>query len=201
MADAARPGDEPAQPREAFARRWAAAIAPGTPPDDPLEHVLAGLVDDLRAAVRPDEGDGGEEDPAQHRAADPGVAHPGGVAAHRLVDVDAQRRIVGLRDLRNRRPREGAAPRALVGRQELRLAVELAHRAGVPKDALVFAPGGPDMGLSQIDRGAGDELHGESGNSTSNDAAESDEYDVDPETHRRLANRFDGNLASLEAGP
>ncbi|TQM82931.1 PAS domain S-box-containing protein/diguanylate cyclase (GGDEF)-like protein [Saccharothrix saharensis] len=54
MADAARPGDEPAQPREAFARRWAAAIAPGTPPDDPLEHVLAGLVDDLRAAVRPD---------------------------------------------------------------------------------------------------------------------------------------------------
>ncbi|MFE9745248.1 putative bifunctional diguanylate cyclase/phosphodiesterase [Saccharothrix saharensis] len=54
MADAARLGDEPAQPRDAFARGWAAAIAPGTPPDDPLEHVLAGLADDLRAAVRPD---------------------------------------------------------------------------------------------------------------------------------------------------
>ncbi|MFJ6671975.1 putative bifunctional diguanylate cyclase/phosphodiesterase [Actinosynnema sp. NPDC091369] len=54
MADAARLGDEPAQPRDDFARRWAAAIAPGTPPGDPLEHVLAGLADDLHAAVHPD---------------------------------------------------------------------------------------------------------------------------------------------------
>jgi diguanylate cyclase (GGDEF)-like protein/PAS domain S-box-containing protein len=54
MADAARLGDEPARPRDAFARRWAAAIAPGTPPDDRLEHLLAELADDLRAAVDTD---------------------------------------------------------------------------------------------------------------------------------------------------
>jgi diguanylate cyclase (GGDEF)-like protein/PAS domain S-box-containing protein len=54
MADAARLGEEPARPRDAFARRWAAAIAPGTPPDDRLEHLLAGLADALRAAVDSD---------------------------------------------------------------------------------------------------------------------------------------------------
>ena len=32
-----------------------------------------------------------------------------------------------------------------------RLAVELAHRAGVPEDALVFAPGGPEMGQALME--------------------------------------------------
>jgi RHH-type proline utilization regulon transcriptional repressor/proline dehydrogenase/delta 1-pyrroline-5-carboxylate dehydrogenase len=32
-----------------------------------------------------------------------------------------------------------------------RLAVELAYRAGVPRDALVFAPGGPDMGQALME--------------------------------------------------
>ncbi|MEV1119672.1 EAL domain-containing protein [Actinosynnema sp. NPDC049800] len=65
-ADAARLGDEPGQPRVAFAREWAAAIAPsavpsdassGAPdeqPDERLEDLLTRLTATLRAAVRDD---------------------------------------------------------------------------------------------------------------------------------------------------
>ncbi|MCE6998031.1 EAL domain-containing protein [Saccharothrix sp. S26] len=55
MADTARADDEPAQSRDAFARRWAAAVTdPGTEPDDRLIDLLAGCTDDLRAAVEHD---------------------------------------------------------------------------------------------------------------------------------------------------
>ncbi len=54
MAGAARLGDEPGRSRDAFARRWAAAIAPGAVRDESLEDLLAGYTETLRAAVRHD---------------------------------------------------------------------------------------------------------------------------------------------------
>ncbi|MEV8440973.1 EAL domain-containing protein [Actinosynnema sp. NPDC051121] len=51
MAGAARVGDEPGQPRDPFARLWAAAVAPDAAPDARLEDLLARFTDDLRAAL------------------------------------------------------------------------------------------------------------------------------------------------------
>ncbi|MEU4739402.1 hypothetical protein AB0G02_02910, partial [Actinosynnema sp. NPDC023658] len=110
QAGAARPGDDPGRTPDAFARRWAAALASTIPtaavaslPPSRLEHLLAGFTADLRTALREDARDG-------HPSPARGVGR--GLVEHGLDNAGTLERTLAVVGGAERKPRNPTHPGA-----------------------------------------------------------------------------------------